>query len=181
MLDTNSSKEGRFLSYTKDYTDFIKEHGEVVSGPDLRNSLNGLDFKSGVLNSASFDLRCLRNKLLYSELIFHYEHDNFVKEVVSSMNRIVKLPKRLIYLRTGELIPGKEESVRELKNLIPEIDYQGMEKIFVRLRDPEKLYQVASEKVRGINLLSEGLELVESMIGGYIRKFPVHTEREYKR
>jgi len=68
-MDTTSSQDGRFLSYSDDYTDFIKKFAKVLSGPDLLYQLNGRNFKSQSLQSASFNFcgpKGMRYKLLYS-------------------------------------------------------------------------------------------------------------------
>ena len=64
LLDTVTGEDGRFLSYSDDFTDDISRTGRVISGPDLRGSLKGLQYKHSSLNSAAFDLRKARNFLL---------------------------------------------------------------------------------------------------------------------
>ncbi|MFA6023385.1 MAG: hypothetical protein WC781_04840 [Candidatus Pacearchaeota archaeon] len=183
LLDRETCKDGRFLSYTEDYTKLIKDTAKICCGPNYLEEMNGKDFKSGVLNSAAFNFcgpRGVRETLLYSLINANMSYDNFIEKVSKSLEKVSKFPKKLIWLREGEIIPSRSEARKRLEKLLEDVDLTGIDKINDLLDNPQALYWELSSKTRAINLLGESLETMEQMISSYLRHFPEIGIRELR-
>lgn len=183
LLDLKTIRDGRFLSYTSDYTDFIKEHGRICCGPNLVKEMNGKNFKSGPLYSASFNFSGpggVRNTLLYSKYHSEIDSSEFTTSIKKALDKVAKFPKKLIWLRQGIIIPSKYSAKKELENMLEDLNIDALEKINKLLDQPNILYDALSNPNKSIKLLSEALECMESMIASYIKHFPQVGERELK-
>ncbi|PIN94747.1 hypothetical protein COU53_02285, partial [Candidatus Pacearchaeota archaeon CG10_big_fil_rev_8_21_14_0_10_30_48] len=115
VLDRQTNLDGRFLSYTVDYTDWIKDEGRVLSGPSLINEMNGIDYKSGVLNSIAFNLRSVRKGLLESS---YESYDDLIEKTNKAIDKVVKTPKKLIWLTgNNRTIPNRYDALESLKEI----------------------------------------------------------------
>ncbi|PIN95189.1 hypothetical protein COU56_02070 [Candidatus Pacearchaeota archaeon CG10_big_fil_rev_8_21_14_0_10_31_9] len=183
LLDRETCRDGRFLSYTTDYTDWLKDSAKVLCGPNYLGEMNGKDFKSGMLNTASFNF-CgpggVRNALLYSLVDADNNGDKFVGKVAKAIEKVAKLPKKLIWLRGGEIIQSKTEARKKLEELLEDIDLTPVDEINTLLDNPQKLYDELSNQDRAINVLAESLESMEQMVDSYLRHFPKINERELR-
>lgn len=183
LLDRETCKDGRFLSYTTDYTKWIKESGRIISGPDFLSEMNGLDFKSGVLSTAAMNFSGpygVRNALLHSLIDASEEDKSFMSKISKALEKAAKFPKKLIYLREGLIVPSRKEAKDRLENILGDIDLTELDKVNALLDNPLKLYSELSNRDKAINLLASSLNCLENMISSYIKHFPNFSPRELK-
>ena len=185
LIDTTSAADGRFLSYGITYTDFLKKKEIIHTSANFLCTCNGVNYKSEELHTAAFNF-CgpagVRNTLLYSEHSFSDDKKAYAKSVLKSIEKAAKFPKKLVFLQTGELIVSRRESLTALENLLL-IDKFSDDLIFFDylLKNPQKLHTLTTQKEKSIDILTKALNAVEHMLEGYIKKFPVHSDNEYKR
>ena len=175
LMDAVTGKDGRFLSYSEDFTRDIAGTGRVISGLDLRNNLNGLQYKHSSLNSAAFDLRKVRNFLLFAPDHYRINPELFGRKAHSVVSAAVKFPKKLLLLRTNELKTNANEARKELGDLLG-ADMQDFEQL-------ERFATVSEEDLQrnyklGIALYCGAAGAVERAVQAYLNKFPELDERE---
>lgn len=175
LLDAVTSYDGRFLSYPDDFTIDIASTGRVLSGPDLRGSLNGLQYKHSSLNSAAFDLRKVRNFLLFAPDHYRINRELFGRKAHSVVSTAVKFPKKVLLLRKNELVTNAGEARRSLGDLLG-VGMQDFEQL-------ERFATVSEEELErnyklGIALYCGAANAVERVVQAYLDKFPERNERE---
>jgi hypothetical protein len=173
LIDTTTGSDRRFLSYTSDYTDYLREHARVFSGPNFLQNLRGLDYGAGVLHSAAFNFRRARNGLL----TFCWDINEKPREAVEGLWKAVvhagKFPKKLIWLHgEDEIVTSRHEALARVKEMLPQFNPEKLERLnrmtICDLDGARDLFSVYSDAV----------EAMESLIGSYIVAFPKITERE---
>jgi predicted nucleotidyltransferase len=180
ILDREICRDGRFLSYTTDYTDYFKENAKILSGPDYIKEMNGLDFKSGFLYNASFNFsgpKGVRNTLLYS---LTYDDSDFKYNISKSLEKTAKFPTKLFWLASGEIIPSRKKARVELEKLFGEMNLSYIDEVNYFLDNPNRLDSLMSNRYKSVCLLKNCVESVENMITVYLKKFPQPNEREIK-
>lgn len=183
VSDKESSLDGRFLAYSDDYTDWIKSQGIIWSGPDLLYCLNGKNFRSQVLHSASFNFcgpHGVRQILLYSAYQFYQNNDAFVKDVIRGLEKVAKFPKKLVWLRDGVVIPSRFAAKERLESLL-DADLSFVDRINQVLSQPKELIGRLYVREQALELLCYALDCLENIIGLYIQKFPEISERELRK
>jgi hypothetical protein len=182
LLDLESGRDGRFVSYTEDYTEFLKRNAVLFSGPEVVNQLRGFYFKSGILYSGSFNF-CgpggVRNTALHVIDYLQNPQVHFEARVQAALDKVCKFPKKLLILINGDIVSCRHASQRRLEGILGEIDYDKLTMLNQLFDNPAELdrrLNDSSENV--IGLLYEGLELMEQMVSAYIRRFPEIGKRE---
>ena len=178
LLDLGTVRDGRFLSYGRDYTEWLKKEAKVVSGENYLGELNGLDFRSNPLQSAAFNFRRVRNLLFYSYHLAETEPKKLFEKTEVALESIAKFPKSLILLSDGRIIVSRKDAKKELETLVGNIDLSFIESLELLLRDPARFYSELENPYNSARLLSQGLECLERMILAYITKFPEVNDRE---
>jgi len=181
LLDRETCKEGRFLAYTLDYTAWIRKVGKVLSGPNYLGEMNGLDFKSGTLHNAAFNLRKARNNLLYSFDTINTDSNRFRERTEKVLETLAKLPKFLIWLRGGEVIVPRVRGREELKRMLGDVDLSFIEELEVLLRRPARFYSEIEDTDRALSLMVKGVTTMEQIIQSYVNRFPEASARELKK
>lgn len=179
LLDRGSNKDGRFLSHTKDYVNWIKRKGEIVCGPDYIKEMRGFDFKFGEVYAAAFNFRRIRNGLLYSI----NERANtriFLDGLEKSLEGLVNLPKKLVNIKTKKLNPNREDTLKLLKEILPDIDCHFLEEVLKLFKTPERFYQRMSDWNKSLFLYKEALTSYESILKAYCSKFPTPDINEVR-
>jgi len=183
LLDRETCRDGRFLSYTEDYTDWLKDTAKVCCGPNYLGEMNGRDFKSGVLYSAAFNF-CgpggVRNALLYSLVEAQDGNDKFVKKVSKALEKVAKFPKKLIWLRDGDIVTSRAKAKTRLETLLSSGNLTTLDRINTLLDNPQQLYGELSNQDNAVNILREALGCMENMVSLYLSQFPQICEREFK-
>jgi len=172
LTDRESAREGRFLSYTTDYTDYLKSNGKIICGPDFISEMRGLDYKSGYLDTSAFNLRKVRNKLFT-----FYDSKDKQEEVRSILSCAVKFPRKLIWLQTGELVDKEEDLIKNICRIIPSFNVAILEELNLK-REKSFLRYLNVEEY--FSLAQKGTGAVETMIQKYLRAFPEISPRECK-
>lgn len=183
LLDKTSSEDGRFLSYTDDYTDFLRVYARVWSGPaTLLGCLNGRNYKSGVLQSASFNFsgpHGVRQVALYALHYFNENQDHFVQEMAGVLEKVAKFPKKIIWLREKVLIPSRFGARQHLETML-DIDFRVLDEINTLLSQPEVLFDKLYDKEYAMNVVYDALDFLEMLIDAYVKKFPENTVLELR-
>lgn len=175
VIDRQTALDGRFLSYGPDHTDHIKSESRVISGPDFRFELNGMDYRSEVLRSAAFNLRSDRNLCLVLEDLVEHNPDFARERVLAALDHAIKYPKHLLWLITGKVIIDLEERKNLVGRYLPKSGVKQLE----RLRGMKtKLFnrEVCPEDYFSLHV--DALDLTECMIGAYLEEFPEPSKRE---
>ncbi len=181
LIDRRTLVDGRFLSYTKDYTNWLKNTARVVCGPDYVSDMRGYDPKFSVLHSAAFNFcgpHSVRNAALYSLDYLQQDYEDFEERVQDAIDRVAKFPKKLIWFRTGRIVPGRRESQRILERNLQGVDYSRLDEINGVLDDVRELDRRLGNPEEALRLLYNGLEVMEQMILAYVVKYPPVGRRE---
>jgi len=181
VLDWDSSLDGRFLTYTKDYTDFFKKNAEKICGNFNIDAMLGFMYKSAILNSISHNLSKLRQNFLY------YDFNRFLgnvqsieKTIYSPLGSLARLPKQFCLLTGGQLIESKEDSLEQFKINFPNYMDNGFFKELFSLLKDERKYKDFHNSKGGLMFSLECLTEMEKMIRIYAGKFPVPRDVEIK-
>jgi len=183
LLDRETCRDGRFLSYTEDYTAWLKDVGKVHCGPSYLKEMNGRDFKSGVLHSASFNFsgpKSVRNTALKSLVYLNEDKDKFVEKILSALDKVVKFPKKLIWLKEEKIIPSRTEAKKRLEKILEDVDLTMIDRIDKLFKKPKQLYSKLESVTDSLDLLLDSLGCMEAMVESYIKHFPKISERELK-
>jgi len=179
LLDTRTGEDGRFLSYTIDYTDYLIEKAKVLSGPNHLPKLNGFGKKEGNLYASAYNLRKRRNNLVLAATdIKRMSPEDFVERTQEAIDGAVKLPKKLIFLRNpSELIVEEQEARTELGKILPACDFSTLD-MLISLRNLSETESPLRNLEYCWSLQEVAVDAMEQMIKSYINTFPEHTERE---
>jgi len=180
LTDRASNRDGRFLSYTSDYTDWIKQSGKIICGDDLVSEMNGLNFKSGVLYSSAFNFRKVRNNVLYASYYLQADREEFRKAAEGGLKTLCGFPKKLVWLRGEEIIASRQAARNRLAEILEGINLEAVDRANRLLDNPEQLYAEIERDDRALELMLGSLEGIELMISDYLRQFPEFSDREIK-
>lgn len=174
VIDRQTAADGRFLSYGPDFTEHIKAASRVVSGPDLRSGLNGIDYRADVLRSAAFNLRTDRNYALLLVDLLQQDPLKARERVMAAVDHAIKYPKHLIWLQTRELIINGRERNSAIARLL------GISTDMISdLGEKQTLFEsdiVDAEEYIGYH--AEALECTERLVRAYIERFPEPSNKE---
>jgi hypothetical protein len=181
LIDAESAEDGRFLSYDKSYTDYLTKHAEVLTENNRINSLRGINFRYGTLDSAAFNFRRIRNCFLKSShFIFEEEYDpkNIFKGIAKSLGLTESLPKKILEFRElretgngGEIVVDKYDAAERLLDFFPNLDISFFLDI-KRLKRKEDLETVLRYPELASKVWSSALETFESIVKEYIGVYP---------
>lgn len=172
LLDFSTSQDGRFLSYTDDYTDYIKGHGRVVFGENYLDCLNGLNYRYSVLESIAFNLRKVRNHALRFD---SYTPQEFRGAFNTTLKTLADMPKKLVHIRNGSLILGNS-SVNKLGEILPDYDLSIVSRISNARKDVGTYNELFGDK----DFYWDCITATEEMIKCYLLRFPKISDREVK-
>ncbi len=178
IFDRTISRDGRFLSYTADFTAYIQKNGRIESGPDYVSEMNGLDFKSGVLTSIAFNLRRVRNGLLFAIKNLEGQREKFEEGALYAIETLSKLPKKLLWLQGHDIIADRFEAQEEIRRMFRKIDFSTLEEVNNLLKDQLRIEHFLSDQDNALKLYQESLDAVEKLIETYINEFPEFSRRE---
>jgi len=176
MGDRVTNEDGRFMSYTNDYTDFLKKEGKIICGEDFIAEMNGLNYKYSDLQSVAFNLRKIRNGFL--TLLWRRSHDprNAFESVSKTFNILSGTPKKLINIRERKLILQRESVLEVLLEMLPNFDPSIIKRVNLLRQDPGA-YERATED---LGFYAEVVTSVEEMIREYLTEFPEISEMEVR-
>ena len=184
LLDRKTNNDGRFLSYTKDYTDWIKKSGKIIYGSDYIKEMKGYDFKSGVLYSTGYNFSGpggIRNTVLNSIYLLRNDKDEFQKRVIKSLDKLVKFPKKFLLLQGREVIPSRKESRKELSKTLEDVNWDFIDKVnLIFDKEAFKFYETLSEENIALDYLVNSLTCAEELITSYIKHFPKISSNELR-
>lgn len=173
VCDKTTMKDGRFNSYTAEYRDYFNDEAKIVVGPDLRNEINAEKTKSGDLHSVSFNLRKSRTGLLFSDYylsINDYEH--FLYGFNKALDAASRSSKQILYLMDGSLRKNRFSALKTIKETMPEINIEPLEKIKYCYNNPSKLDKIYKDSNEVIKLWQLSLTTFEQIIKGFISRYP---------
>ena len=136
LLDRQTNKDGRFLSYETNYITYIRQRAEIF-GPDFIKEIKSYEFRSGPTIQSARNLRSLRNLLLYSEHLGWKNYKEFAEEVIEASRKAVKFPKNLILLQEKVLIENREKAIEKLTKMLPYFNPEKLLKLNQLTRNPE--------------------------------------------
>lgn len=174
VMDRQSAADGRFISYGPDFTDHIKEASRIVSGPDFRYNLNGIDFRTDVLRSAAFNLRNDRNYAALLLDLVERDPERAHARVLAALDHAIKYPKHLVWLQRRVLLTDHEARKKGMEDLlgIRGECLDALQQRKARLREG----QVPPEDYFAYH--TEALELTERLIEAYLTRFPMPCTKE---
>lgn len=181
LIDRTTSSDGRFLSYSRAYTEYIRKFGKVISGPDYRKDLNGLDFVNDELRTLARNFcgpHGMRSALLYSSV--SARDGTFVERAEDAFEKAVKIPKKLILLREGDLVTRRDKALDEVGNTFG-VDVDVLRRVSNMMGAPRKFYNFIENPQRRtevISLLADSLGCVERLITKYLEMFPDVSKEE---
>jgi len=173
LLDRKTNQDGRFMSYTSDYTNYFKEQAKVLSGPNYIDEMHGLESKPSVLNRTAFNFRKIRNGLLYSLDNLETDDKKFVEDFEKSLDAVAGLPKNLVMMVDGKLIPDKFKSVERIKEIFPDVDYGTLEYVTYLLKNPKEIDDLFNDSQEVLRVWQEALTSFEELVKAFIDKYPL--------
>lgn len=181
LTDRQTNKDGRFFSYTTDYTDWFKDCVDILWGPNYISEMKGLDFKSGCLSSAAFNLRKARRSVLKYLDNLTTNPEEFRKSVIDSLELLAKFPKKLIWLQEPKVIASRYKAKKRLSEMLgTDLDLSILDEVNTLLGRPRELYKQVEDGDKALDLLVKSLEGLELMVQAYLKQFPEPSERELK-
>lgn len=189
LLDQESNKDGRFLSYSTDYALYVRMFARVLAGDPKLGELNGTDNRYNTHESNAFNFRRVRNSLLMSYSSYYAGNEVLEKHFAKLVDQVKRLPKKMLQLglirdlistgRGDEIHLGianlvartsKAEALRDLEKLVGDVDLSFYEQI-PRYENPEAVRQLFADGIL-FWVWSEALETYESIVKGYIDNNP---------
>ncbi len=171
LTERGSNKDGRFLSYDKSYTDYIKHEARTLLGNgQWVQELNGLDFKSGTLESLAFGLRKVRNALLNWDYIEEKDEREANELAVNTFNTTIAVPKRIRYIDEGVLYPKKLSSLNWFKETYPGVNLAPLVDIMSLMYSQESLERAMTDRKGLKELLFLAATFYEEVAREYCKK-----------
>ncbi len=174
LMDMKTCSDGRFNSFTADYIKHIKKEHKILSGPDFIPSIKQMDYKSGVLSSAAFNLRSVRRKLLHAVDEYFHDPELFDKNLRKSIDKTLKFPKKLFWLQgRDDIVTSIPKACRELERVFPGFDVSKLDRLYEAKRN-----HVVEDLEDSLDLYSESARVIEEITDRYLDTFPDITMRE---
>jgi len=190
LLDRVSAGDGRFLSYSPDYTEFLRRHGKrLVSRPNFLE-FNGIDNKFNVYESNAFNFRKARNYLLMANVAMQEGESSVMTHFSKIIDVVKRAPKKTLQLglirklietqpwpniglEIANLVAtiGKEDAVGQLGGLVGEVDLSFYNKIR-RYEDPEFVRGLLGNEEEIFQVWARAVETYEGLVKGFIDNNP---------
>ncbi|MBU0976926.1 MAG: hypothetical protein KKD18_00750, partial [Nanoarchaeota archaeon] len=182
LLDRESARDGRFLSYTTDYSRFIVQRARDLTGNAKFEDLRETDNRFGILESTAFNFRSIRNGYLMICPLLRQNHcagsGELVREFTRAIDKTESLPRKLaclgIYRNAGEkrydevikflASTDKTDAVKIMPEVIGEADLSFFDRL-------EKIRSARTPK-QVISGWTQALETFEYLIQGFIQNNP---------
>jgi len=167
-----SNRDGRFLSYGKDFTDYLKNEGVVICGPNYIGEMDGIKSKDIPLNTTAFNFRKIRNSFLFSLDNLYTNYEKFIEDFENSLGTISRLPKDLILISNGNLITNKNKAKERIFETFPDLDLGYLYKIEHLFKHNEEMDELFERPDDILSLWDGALTTFEQMIDAFIKKYP---------
>jgi hypothetical protein len=189
LLDHETNRDGRFLSYSTDYALYLRMFARVLAGDPKLEDLNGIDNRYNTHESTAFNFRRVRNSLLMSYSSYYAGNEVLDMQFAKLIDQVKRLPKKMlqfglirdlistgrkneIHREIANLVgkTSKEDALRDLGKLVGDVDLS----FFDRIKDYEDPETVRKLFADGILFLvwGEALETYESIVKGYVENNP---------
>lgn len=178
LIDSQTGRDGRFLSYDKSYTCYLKNKGEIISGPNKLQKFQDLENKFGELGSLAFNFRRIRKDFL---MAYSYLGSKEVIEKIEKAKSLLKILPRKLYsikilssenpnkydkLSSYLYNNSKRDSTEQLSK-----EYNSIDLCFFNSLNKD----IPQNKGSQIKLWSEILTAYEEITKEYIEKNPPKT------
>jgi len=180
ILDKGIALDGRFLTYSKNYVDYLKSNAVRKFGKYELKNMNGFDYKNPELTSIANNLNDVRKGFLYNNFNYYSQkRDFYEKDIKSPLKKLAQLPKQLINLSEGKLIEDKEEALNKFLKEFPNYNGYFVKDVNKLMKDSVK-YEAFLDEDGCVSFSLDCLSEMERMIKVYIEKFPKVSDREVK-
>lgn len=180
ILDKGTCSDVRFLVYSKDYVDFLKENSYKVFGDFNLDSLKGFEYKHSQLGSVAWNLDGMRKGFLNYSLNKSQNNDYILNQTLKEpIKKLASLPKQLINLGFGKLIQSKRRALDLFLDTFPDYDGGFANKNFESLYGPSS-YNPFNNSEKDLEYSLRCLTEYEKMIKCYVEKFPNASSREVR-
>jgi len=182
LLDVETCRDRRFLTYDASYTNYLQNYGKVLAGPNFLNELKDINNKFGEANSSSFNFRAIRNDFLMSCL---FGEEKRKRKFLKAIDLLWIKPKKikLLTILSGdnkdkyELISDelykktKKDFIKDLIEIFPSMSLSFFEELRY-LKSIGKLEKISMDEGELVGIWGETVETYEKIIKFYIEKFP---------
>lgn len=180
LMDRGTNSDGRFLAYDNTYTDYLKQNA-VVAGPNFLPEMRGLNYRRECIHSAAHNLRKVRNGLLTFFIDRKHNPDRARKNVLSSMNVLATMPKKLLEAQARDFEFRKNSFFLNFREMLPSYDITFYEKVAMARKIPEKYFEVLSKDIfHSFFFYHKCVNETEKMVEAYVRQFPEISKWEAK-
>lgn len=173
VTDNKTMQDPRFNSYNPTFEDYFRQEGLVLAGPDYRPSFRyGIPVYSDQPNLV-FNLRKVRQGLLFSEHMQRTDYERFLEKFEASLDGISRGSKQVLGMIDGKVHANRFSALNRIKQEFPNVDTEALERIkflYTHLTELDAIYHKPEEAV---NLWSSGLTFFEELLCAYIQRFPV--------
>lgn len=186
LLDRQSAGDGRFLSYDKSFTDWIKQSGRVLAGNrEMVDEMTGFRFKDETLRGIAYNFRSVRNGYLNAVRDFRFDPRKLHENLENALENLLKLPKKVLLIQSGKVRDDMPTAISELQNIFPDLDLDFVGHIRKLSRNAYKWYKSIEHDREGRSgggfpLFTRTLTAFEQIIEAYIKTFPQISDKEVR-
>lgn len=175
VCDLATMKDGRFNTYDPSFQYYFKEEAVTVLGP---NYLPEFKYELPTitdLGTLRFNLRRVRNGLLFSEHNMNNDYKAFLEDFHKSLGKVADTPRKIFKMAAGKL-QHKERftALARLREEFPEVDMKPLEIIKDLFSNTAKLDTLYRYPSKILEFWNHSVTTMEQIIKGYMQRNPRH-------
>lgn len=168
VSDLKTMKEGTFNSYNSSFKGYFESEGVFIVGPNYLPEFTYAKYKHAEQNPLAFNLRKVRNGLLFFEHEINKEYKLFVKRFESVLNATSRASKQIMFMHDDKLRVSRFSAVDAISQEFPEVNIEPLKRIkylFNNLGELDKMYHQKDEMLK---LYCSSLTTFEQMVKAYL-------------
>ena len=136
-----------------------------------------LQLKTGEENSLSYNLRKIRQALLFAEHDSHVNYATYLDKFNKTLDAASRGSKQILYLVDGDIRKNRFSALNELGDVFPNLNVEPLRRIKCLYDNPEKLDRLYEHPRRVLRVQREAVTFMEEVIMAYIDEFPREEKR----
>ncbi|MBT3297586.1 hypothetical protein HN385_01560 [archaeon] len=172
VSDLRTMQDGTFNSYNSSFKDYFESEGKFLIGQNYLSQFTYAEYKHPEQNPLAFNLRKIRNGLLFSNHYLKKDKKTFVEKFNSSLNSTSRASKQIMFMYDDKLRVNRFSAVEAIATEFPEVDVGPLKKIkylFNNLLELDKMYH---DTPGMLELYCDSLTTFEQMVKAYLDRTP---------
>ncbi len=168
VSDLKTMQEGTFNSYNYSFKNYFETESKTIVGPNYVPQFTYGEYKHAEQNPLAFNLRKVRNGLLFSSYDLNKDKKVLVKNFNSCLNSTSRGSKQIMFMYDDKLRVSRFSAVDAIKQEFPEVNIEPLKRIkclFKNTSELDKLYHKDDEMLK---LYCESLTTFEQMVKAYL-------------